>query len=231
MNEIEKIKYHIQLISETIDHQIHPIPYLVISEDWGKEDLSAAHDIFEKFDAKLERGETVNWYEFEEDFKKRFNMSYQALKSVVLAFFRNGQWDSVCRTYAAEHHCVEFSEISRNQNYSSSLEEQIASVLIRSNIIYSKEDEVRLRNGTSFRVDFLLSLPQRKIAVEAKSSISVETALPKLEVIAETIVSSKIADELWVVTDSPVTSPLSSSKGINILSVDELERKLIDALS
>lgn len=228
MSEIEKIKFHIKLISESIDTRDHPIPSLVISKDWSEDDLDAAHDIFQKFDEKLESGADVNWVEFEGDFKKRFGMSYQGLKSVVLAFFWNGQWSGVCHAYATEHHCVEFSEITRNRNSFSSLEEQIASILIKNNIDYFKEHAINLRNGDSFRLDFLVTLPQRKIAIEAKSSRSIDHALSTLKIIANVVKASEIANEFWIVTEqiSRVDKDSINQTGLKIISIDELEKNL-----
>ena len=33
--ELEKLKFHIRLIGETIDNRSYPIPFLVIEMDWN----------------------------------------------------------------------------------------------------------------------------------------------------------------------------------------------------
>lgn len=112
--EIEKIKYQLSLLSEVIDHRVYPIPSLVIELDWGEEDLNAAHDIFEECDTKLRNGEKVNWTEFEMNLRTKFGIGYQTVKSIILAFYRNDQWYSVCKGYAKEHDVLEFKEINNS---------------------------------------------------------------------------------------------------------------------
>ena len=114
--ELEKIKFHIRLIGETIDHRSYPIPFLVIEMDWDDKDLDKAHDIFEKYDDKLEREEKVNWKEFEMELQNTFGIEYQTVKSIVLAFYRNHQWTRVCTGYAKAYECIEFNEIIRSEN-------------------------------------------------------------------------------------------------------------------
>lgn len=110
--EIEKIKYQLKLLADTLDYEIHPIETLVIELDWGREDLDAAHDIFEEYDKKLENKEEVNWVEFELRLEKRFETGYQTIKYIILAFYNNHQWVNVCKGYAKEHDVVEFKEIN-----------------------------------------------------------------------------------------------------------------------
>ena len=112
-NEIKKLKFHISLIGETLDFRNNPIPALVIQMDWDEKDLDAAHDIFEKYDNMLEAKEEVNWRAFEMELREKFGISYQTVKSIVLAFYRNHQWTEVCTLYARSRECVEFHEITR----------------------------------------------------------------------------------------------------------------------
>jgi len=111
--ELEKVKFHIRLIGETIDHRTYPVPSLVIEMDWDSDDLNRAHDIFEKYDTKLQNEEEVNWTYFESELRKIFDIGYQKVKSIILAFFRNHQWTEVCTLYAKSHMCKEFHEIAR----------------------------------------------------------------------------------------------------------------------
>lgn len=114
--EIEKLKFHISLIGETIDHRNNPITALVISMNWNAKDLDSAHDIFEKYDSQLESKEEVNWYAFEHELRDKFDIGYQTVKSIILAFYRNHQWTEVCRLYAKAYECVEFHEITRSKD-------------------------------------------------------------------------------------------------------------------
>ncbi|MEE2001407.1 DUF1878 family protein [Alkalimonas sp. MEB108] len=114
--EIEKIKFQISLIGETIDHTSNPITALVISMNWNAKDLDSAHDIFEKYDRQLESSKEPNWHEFEHELREKFNIGYQTVKSIVLAFYRNHQWTRVCKLYAQAYECVELHEITRSKD-------------------------------------------------------------------------------------------------------------------
>ncbi|KZY36775.1 hypothetical protein A3754_24485 [Alcanivorax sp. HI0083] len=115
-SELNKIKFHINLIGETLDSRENPIPSLVIHMNWDESDLDSAHDIFEKYDSMVEAEEEVNWQAFEMELRDRFGIGYQTVKSIVLAFFRNHQWTEVCTLYAKAYECMEFHEITRHKD-------------------------------------------------------------------------------------------------------------------
>ena len=96
---LEKMKFQIATIGQAIDFDRHPVESLIISMDWGREELNLAHDVFEKWDAKIETGERISSSAFEADFSKSLGLSYQGLKPVVLSFYKNGQWTNVCEAY------------------------------------------------------------------------------------------------------------------------------------
>jgi len=98
---LEKLEFHIKLLAESLNHAENPIASLVVDFNWSSEDLDCAHDIFEMFDNKIREEEKINWYDLEREFNEKLNISYQGLKSVVLAFYRNGQWTEVCHAYAS----------------------------------------------------------------------------------------------------------------------------------
>lgn len=114
--QLDKLKYQLHLLGEIIDHREYPIPALVLALDWDDEDLNKAHDIFEKYDNKIEAKEEINWRAFEMELRDTFNIGYQTVKTIILAFFDNGQWQSVCAEYAKEYECVEFHRITRPKN-------------------------------------------------------------------------------------------------------------------
>ena len=111
--QLNKLKYQLHLLVETIDHREYPIPALILEMDWDGEDLNKAHDIFEKYDSKMESTEEINWPAFEMELRDTFGIGYQTVKSIVLAFFDNGQWQEVCTAYAKAYECVEFHRITR----------------------------------------------------------------------------------------------------------------------
>lgn len=100
IEQLKKLKFHVRLLAEAVDHASNPISALVVEFDWSESDLNKVHDIFEAYDELLSKKEEINWYGFQLEFEKKLGINYPSLKSVVLAFFRNGQWTSVCHSYA-----------------------------------------------------------------------------------------------------------------------------------
>ena len=113
--ELEKLKYQVRTLGETINYRAHPVEALILSLDWGEGDIDRAHDIFEKYDNRLEAGEAVNWHDFEHELR----IGYQTVKSIVLAFYENHQWTNVCHGYAMSFEPttpVEFHRITRGED-------------------------------------------------------------------------------------------------------------------
>ena len=110
--EIEKLKYQMQLVGNMIDSDIYPIESLILSFDWDNDDLNKAHDIFEKYDKKIEvKEEDINWVKFEKELEEQFSISYQEVKLIILAFYKNRQWSEVCYQYAKENSYIELNGI------------------------------------------------------------------------------------------------------------------------
>jgi hypothetical protein len=117
--ELEKLKYQVRTLGETINYRAHPVEALILSLDWGEGDIDRAHDIFEKYDNKLEAGEVVNWQEFEHELRDAFGIGYQTVKTIILAFYENRQWTNVCYGYAMSFEPttpVEFHRITRGED-------------------------------------------------------------------------------------------------------------------
>lgn len=115
---IKKLRYQVSIIAQTIDHDKHPVEALVLNMDWESEDLTKAHDILERWDQRLEKGEDLSAGEFEQDFDRELGISYQGLKSIILAFYRNGQWTNVCEAYVdsfGKSPAVEYHSIMRRE--------------------------------------------------------------------------------------------------------------------
>jgi len=114
--ELLKLKYQVRTIANTIDYETHPVEALILEMDWQDGDINRAHDIFEKYDNKLEAGEEVNWHGFEMELRREFGIGYQTVKSIILAFYMNHQWTNVCHGYAMSFEPntpVEFHRITR----------------------------------------------------------------------------------------------------------------------
>lgn len=115
--DIEKMKFQIELLSQPLTLEEHPIAVLVNSLDWDRDSLNKAHDIFETYDNMLEHRESINWAQFEKDFNEQLKINYQELKIIILAFYHNSQWVSVCIEYAKNQPCMEFDHILRNEKF------------------------------------------------------------------------------------------------------------------
>ena len=96
---LEKLRYQVSILAQTVDHEAHPVETLILGMDWTAGDLSKAHDIFQRWDERLQKGEKVEQAAFERDFDRELGISYQGVKSVVLAFYRNGQWTDVIESF------------------------------------------------------------------------------------------------------------------------------------
>ena len=114
LEAIEKLRYQVSILGQTIDVDAYPVEGLILERDWGPSELDKAHDIFENWDNRLEAGEEMNTGEFEQEFAQSLGVSYQGLKGVIRAFYKNGQWTNVCEAYvdsfggfpAVEYHSI-----------------------------------------------------------------------------------------------------------------------------
>lgn len=114
--KIKKLEYHVSVLSECIDSDRYPVQSLILSLGWDSKQINKAHDIFQTFDEKLEKGEEINWYELEHALEDEFSIGYQTVKSIVLAFYNNHQWVDVCYGYAMSFEPttpIEFHSITR----------------------------------------------------------------------------------------------------------------------
>lgn len=114
--KIEKLQYQVSVLSECVDYDRYPVQRLILSMNWDDAQLNKAHDIFQVYDKKLENGEEVNWTEFEMALRAEFDIGYQTVKSIILAFFNNHQWVDVCHGYAMSFEPttpIEFHSITR----------------------------------------------------------------------------------------------------------------------
>jgi hypothetical protein len=115
---ITKLVYRLDIVGQTIDYEKYPVEALILSMNWSQADLDKAHDIFERWDQRLENGGAMSTGEFENDFNRELGISYQGLKSVILAFYRSHQWTNVCEAYVdtfGKTPSVEYHSIMRRE--------------------------------------------------------------------------------------------------------------------
>jgi hypothetical protein len=118
--QIEKIRYHIEMLAETVDYRNHPVESLVLSLNWSRNELDTAHDIFDEWEKRLDAGEAITPHGFENDFSERLELNYQLVKTVVNAFYRNGQWTAVCEAFVdsmGDSPSVEYLAIKRRERF------------------------------------------------------------------------------------------------------------------
>lgn len=53
--KIKKLQYQVQTLAHCIDYERYPVESLVLSMNWDDSQLNRAHDIFQKYDEKLEK--------------------------------------------------------------------------------------------------------------------------------------------------------------------------------
>jgi hypothetical protein len=112
---IEKLEYQISLLISTVDSEKYPVESMILYLNWNDKDLNKAHDIFEKYDNKLEnKEENINWTAFENELQKTFDIGYQTVKTIITSFYKNRQWSAVCYYYAKNHECMEFHSLIRD---------------------------------------------------------------------------------------------------------------------
>ena len=230
MGEIEKIKYHLSLLAESLDHRAYPIPSLVISLNWDQGELDAAHDIFQEFNDLIENSgglkEEINWVGFEALFKEKLGIGYQSLKSIVLAFYRNHQWTEVCQLYASTYPSLEFSEINRTAN--ESFEQEVGRVLGQRGMAFKRNAVLTTDKNIGTEVDFLLNIFGKIIAIEAKTSITGVSA-HRLVSISNSLVGGKSVDRFIVVSQklTSAAKEILVSNHVEILTLAELKNEII----
>ena len=220
--EFEKIKYHIRLLAETIDHKMYPIPSLVLALDWSESDLDRAHDVFDKYDQALNGWAVVSWTAFELELRQALNVGYQTVKSIILAFYRNGQWQEVCVNYALAHTSIELHEIIADfKRDPLQLEISVERLLTRLGVEYKREEQ---------GADFLVKRGNEVIAIEVKAITSRVSASHlvnlrrQLEAICERTGASR---SILVIPDEEALDHIRSVLDPSIVySIGQLEREL-----
>jgi len=159
-SEIEKLKFQIQTIGETIDYEQYPLQDLIISFDWSKEDLNNAHDIFEEYDKKLYQSKEFNSTEFEHRFRDDFSIGYQEVKSIINGFYKNGQWTNICMIYALENMVIEFHDIQNDYNTHANAIKEIIEQSLKSKFTGSKTLKEIFDNDKMWEnIDLAIKIP------------------------------------------------------------------------
>ncbi len=106
----ERLRYQIKLLGAMV-YARNPIAALVIERDWGEEHLRTAYRIFGDYASKTAGPKGVNWSRFEMDLCNDLGLRQQDIKSIVLAFFRHGEYVGLCRKYAMTKRSPAYREI------------------------------------------------------------------------------------------------------------------------
>ena len=118
IKRLDQLEYRVSILGQAIDYDRFPIEALIMSMDWGRSDIDKVHDVFERWDNRLEKGEKINRSEFEKVFEQAVGVTYQGLKSILIAFWENHQWTNVCEAYVDSFGgspAVEYHRIMRRE--------------------------------------------------------------------------------------------------------------------
>src|SRR5690606_7777755 len=111
--ELTKLRYHIKLLADIVDHREYPTEWLIESQNWSEEEFDQLENLFEKYENRLESGGTLQMGDtsFERELKETFGLTFHSIKTIVKAFWRDDKWIDVCRAYAKEQNTSDFKFI------------------------------------------------------------------------------------------------------------------------
>ena len=85
-DEIEKLKYHIQILMGCIEFNSEL--GLAVKFDLSKEQFDRLCRICEEFERRIENEKVFNFYEFEGVLKDEFSIGYQGVKTIIDDFIK-----------------------------------------------------------------------------------------------------------------------------------------------
>lgn len=110
--QILKLRFQLKQLSHALlDSKEYPLESLIIYLNWGEADLEAVHGIFEEYEKRIIDNNQPVLLHFEKQIRGRFNIGYQDVKQIILAFWRCNLWIKVCEEYARQSRASEFREI------------------------------------------------------------------------------------------------------------------------
>ena len=118
-NDIELLQYHVSLLIDCVDFDKNPIEKLILSMNWSERQINKAHDIFQKYDQLIDSNANIVWSKFEHELRDEFEIGYQTVKQIIIAFYKNHQWVDVCYKYAMSFEPntpIEFHQITRHNS-------------------------------------------------------------------------------------------------------------------
>jgi hypothetical protein len=77
--------------------------------------MTRVQDVFDKYDRQLEATGNLNGGALEKELRDTFNIGYNEVKHIVCVFWKNEQWQDVCKSYAEQFRCSEFREILKGE--------------------------------------------------------------------------------------------------------------------
>ena len=122
MADEDTTRDHIEMIADAItfilsdskDKSQWPLEHFKIRHGWERLDprMRLVHDICEKYHDRYIDGEEINWVSFEGELTRELAfVHYTQVKDLILALWESGLWREVCREYAKENPCSEFTDI------------------------------------------------------------------------------------------------------------------------
>ena len=106
--ELQKLRYQIQIIHEVLDLDKRPVISLILTYGWGYNDHLRLTNMFEKFSEMIDNGQEFDYFEINVEVEKLFDLGHQHTKMIILAHYEEEKWVNVCEKYIKSYHCVEF---------------------------------------------------------------------------------------------------------------------------
>ena len=111
--QLEKVNFHLRMISEEIDSNSCPIAWLSITMDWTEDDLKNVIDMFYEYHKALHNGEKINLDRLKRSLMNMTDSNYDKVKNIILALHRSQRFEvvDVCEKFAEVNDCAEFNQI------------------------------------------------------------------------------------------------------------------------
>jgi len=107
MEELEKAKYHIKQLVNSIERKPdNAIQCMIVEMGFSEADVGKMYDILDKYDRALESGGNIDGLEME--LRSELDIGYQEVKTIIISMFENHRFVPLCREYASDNQCMEF---------------------------------------------------------------------------------------------------------------------------
>lgn len=106
--QLEKLKFQVKMLSDSVDYDKHPIGGVIVSMDFDQDQFDTLHNIFEKYNNMIITEQCTYQYlsTFEYELKTALDIDEEKLSNVIFSFHQNYQWTSICDAW------IEYNDLS-----------------------------------------------------------------------------------------------------------------------